>query len=163
MTVITWIMAAFMLLAALDRIIGNKLGLGQEFENGIILLGTMSLSMVGMIIIAPLIAELMQPLFSLFPSWIDPSILPSAIFANDMGGAPLAISVARDADIGAFNGMVVTSMMGCTISFTIPFGLGCIPKSIHRDMLLGLLCGIITIPTAHLSAALSRDFLRLRC
>ena len=146
MTILTYTMAVFMLLAAADRIIGNKFGLGREFENGIELLGTMSLSMVGMIVAAPLLAHLMQPLFDLLPSWIDPSILPSVIFANDMGGAPLAVGAARDEAIGAFNGMVVTSIMGCTVSFTIPFGLGSIPKSLHRDMLLGLLCGIVTIP-----------------
>lgn len=146
MAILTYIMAAFMLLAAADRIFGSRLGLGREFERGIELLGTMSLSMVGMIIAAPLIAHLMQPLFDLLPSWIDPSILPSILFANDMGGAPLAVGAAREESIGAFNAMVVSSMMGCTVSFTIPFCLGCVPKALHRDMLLGLLCGIVTIP-----------------
>lgn len=146
MTVLTYVMAAFMLLAAADRIFGSHLGLGREFERGIELLGTMSLSMVGMIIAAPLIAYLMQPLFDLLPSWIDPSILPSVLFANDMGGAPLAVEGARNEAIGAFNAMVVSSMMGCTVSFTIPFALGGVPKALHRDMLLGLLCGIVTIP-----------------
>lgn len=146
MAILTYIMAAFMLFAAADRIFGSRLGLGREFERGIELLGTMSLSMVGMIIAAPLIAHLMQPLFDLLPSWIDPSILPSILFANDMGGAPLAVGAARNEAIGAFNAMVVSSMMGCTVSFTIPFCLGCVPKALHRDMLLGLLCGIVTIP-----------------
>ena len=146
MTILTYIMAAFMLLAAADRIFGNKLGLGRQFEMGIELLGTMSLSMVGMIVAAPLIAHLMQPIYNLLPSWIDPSILPSIVFANDMGGAPLAVGAARDPAIGAFNAMVVSSMMGCTVSFTIPFGLTSTQKHLHRDMLLGLLCGIVTIP-----------------
>ena len=146
MNILTYVMAAFMLLAAADRIFGGRLGLGREFENGVELLGTMALSMVGMIVAAPLIAHLMQPVFDLLPAWIDPSILPSVVFANDMGGAPLAVGAARDASIGAFNAMVVSSMMGCTVSFTIPFCLGCVPKALHRDMLLGLLCGIVTIP-----------------
>lgn len=146
MEIITYVMAGFMLLAALDRIFGNRFGLGAEFENGILLLGTMSLSMVGMIIIAPLLAEWMRPLFDLLPSWIDPSILTASVFANDMGGGPLSVSVARNADIGAFNALVVSSMMGCTVSFTIPFGLGGTPRECHREMLLGLLCGIVTIP-----------------
>ena len=146
MNILTYVMAAFMLLAAADRIFGCRLGPGKEFERGIELLGTMTLSMVGMIVMAPLIAHLLQPVFALLPSWIDPSILPSVLFANDMGGAPLAVGAARDADIGAFNAMVVSSMMGCTVSFTIPFCLGCVPKALHRDMLLGLLCGIVTVP-----------------
>ena len=96
MAILTYVMAAFMLLAAADRIFGCRLGLGREFERGIELLGTMTLSMVGMIIAAPLIAHLMQPLLTHLPSWIDPSILPSVLFANDMGGAPLAVEAARD-------------------------------------------------------------------
>ena len=95
MEIITYVMAGFMLLAALDRIFGNRFGLGAEFENGILLLGTMSLSMVGMIIIAPLLAEWMRPLFDLLPSWIDPSILTAAVFANDMGGGPLSARSTR--------------------------------------------------------------------
>ena len=154
MAILTYVMAAFMLLAAADRIFGNRLGLGREFENGIELLGTMTLSMVGMIIAAPLIAHLMQPLLDLLPSWIDPSILPSVLFANDMGGAPLAVEAARDDALGAFNAMVVSSMMGCTVSFTIPFALGGVPKALHRDMLLGLLCGIVTIPLGCFAAGL---------
>ena len=31
-TIITYIMAAFAMLGAIDRIIGNKLGLGKKFE-----------------------------------------------------------------------------------------------------------------------------------
>ena len=36
-------------LGALDRIFGNRIGLGPEFENGILALGSLALSMVGII------------------------------------------------------------------------------------------------------------------
>ena len=39
------IMAAFAVLGALDRIFGNRVGLGPEFENGILSLGSLALSM----------------------------------------------------------------------------------------------------------------------
>ncbi len=135
-----------MLLAAADRILGDRFGIGKEFENGINMLGTMTLAMVGMIIIAPLISVWMRPVFALLPDFIDPSILTATVFANDMGGAPLSDSVARNASVGSFNALVVSSMMGCTISFTVPFAIGAVPKACHREMLLGLLCGIVTIP-----------------
>lgn len=87
MNIITIIILFFSIIGALDRIIGNKMKLGNEFEKGIILLGNLSLSMMGMIVISPLIAKLLSPLFELFYSvlHIDPSIIPSVIFANDMG------------------------------------------------------------------------------
>ena len=63
-----------------------------------------------------------------------------------MGGAPLAVEMAANEKTGLFNALVVSSMMGCTISFTIPFSLGVVNKDQHKELLLGLLCGIVTIP-----------------
>lgn len=148
MNVIKYIMLFFAMLGALDRIIGNRFGLGKEFEKGFMLLGNMALSMIGMIVLAPWLAEVCAPIFDFFATTlhIDPSIVPAALFANDMGGAPLAKAVAIDPAIGLFNGLIVSTMMGCTISFTIPYGLTLVDKSQHREMLLGLLCGLVTIP-----------------
>lgn len=154
MNPITIVMAVFSLIAAFDIIIGKKLGLGKEFEKGIHMLGTMTLSMSGMIILAPCIAHLLQGLTAYLPVFIDPSIIPSSLLANDMGGAPLSVELCRDQEIGAFNSMVVSSMMGCTISFTIPVALGMTAKEQHADVLYGLLCGIITIPTGCLAGGL---------
>lgn len=141
-------MLAFSILAAIDMIIGNRFGIGKEFERGFMFFGIMALSMIGMIILAPWIANLLSPAFD----WIyetlhiDPSIIPASLFANDMGGAPLAANIAKDDKIGMFNALVVSSMMGCTISFNIPFALGTVKKENHPNVLLGLLCGIATIP-----------------
>ncbi|MBR4960994.1 MAG: ethanolamine utilization protein EutH [Clostridia bacterium] len=148
MSAITIIMVVFSMLAALDRIFGCRFGLGKEFERGFMLLGTMALSMIGMIVISPWIAEILTPVFGIFRnlSGIDPSVIPASLFANDMGGAPLAVEIALDRDVGLFNALVVSSMMGCTISFTIPFALGVVDKAHHQSMLLGFLCGIVTIP-----------------
>ncbi len=154
--IITWVMVCFSIIGALDRIFGSRLGLGKEFERGIMLLGTMALSMVGMIVISPLIAELLRPalvkMAEILP--IDPSIVPASLFANDMGGAPLSVELAMKEDIGFFNGLVVSSMMGATISFTIPVALGMVKKEQHKEVLLGLLCGIVTIPVGCFIAGL---------
>lgn len=148
MNVISIIMAVFSVLAAIDLIFGSRFGLGKEFEKGFMLFGTMALSMIGMIVISPFIADVMHPLFDFVYKIfkIDPSIIPAIFFANDMGGAPLATSICKDTALGGFNALVVSSMMGATISFTIPFALGLVKKEKHRWLLLGLLCGIVTIP-----------------
>lgn len=148
MNYISVAMAIFSVIAAADRIFGNRLGLGKEFERGIMLLGTMALSMIGMIVIAPAIAKLMNPVIGIFSDTlrIDPSIIPAVLFANDMGGAPLAVKIAQNDAVGMFNGLVVASMMGATVSFTIPFSLGVVGKERHRELFLGILCGIVTIP-----------------
>ena len=160
MNVIAVVMAIFAVLGAIDRIIGNRFGIGKEFEKGINMLGPVMLSMTGMIVMAPAIAELLKPVLygmaELLP--IDPSIIPATLFANDMGGAPLSVEVAQNADIGYFNALVVSAMMGATISFTIPVALGMVDKSQHKDVLTGLMCGIITIP---LGCAVSGFILKL--
>jgi len=156
MQYLTYFLLAFSILGALDRVFGSRLGLGKEFEKAFMLLGPMSLSMIGMIVISPLIAELMKPVSAFLTDklQIDASIIPASLFANDMGGAALATQMAANGSIGRFNGLVVSSMMGCTISFTIPFSLGVVDKQHHRELLLGLLCGIVTIPVGCLVGGL---------
>ena len=148
MSYLTVIIVIFSVLGALDRIMGNRFGLGEEFEKAFYLLGAMALSMIGMIVLSPAIADFMAPLSKICADvlHIDPSIIPASLFANDMGGAPLSVEMAGDDKIGLFNALVVSSMMGCTISFTIPFALGVVKRNQHKELLLGLLCGIVTIP-----------------
>ncbi len=148
MSFVSMIMLVFAVLGAVDRIIGNRFGLGREFERGFMLLGNMALSMIGMLVLSPLLAEWLQPLcvWVYETLHVDPSVIPASLFANDMGGAPLAKEVAQTPAVGMFNALVVSSMMGCTISFTVPYALGVVEKEHHRELFLGLLCGIITIP-----------------
>lgn len=149
-------MLIFALLGALDRIIGNKFGIGKEFEKGFLLLGQLVLSMMGMIIIAPVLAELLNPVFDFVyhTLGIEPSIIPASLFANDMGGAPLAKEIAKNSEMGMYNAMIVSSMMGATVSFTVPFALGCLKKEKHKELILGLLSGIVTIPVGCLVAGM---------
>ena len=114
MNYLTVIILVFSVLGALDRIVGNRFGLGKEFEKAFMLLGTMALSMIGMIVISPFIVELMKPLseFLVNSLHIDPSIIPASLFANDMGGAALSVEMAMDDKLGLYNALVVSSMMG---------------------------------------------------
>ena len=142
------VMAVFAVIGALDKITGNHLKLGDEFEKGISTLGPLSLSMLGMMTIAPALADLLLPVITPVANLLhfDPSALAGILIANDMGGAALADSVAKDPLLGSFHGMCVASMLGATVSFTIPVALQSGKKENHDDILLGLLCGISTIP-----------------
>lgn len=150
------VVACSAILALLDSLFGNRFHLGEEFEKGFKLWSSMALSMIGMILLAPWIAEVLEPFFG----WIaehtpfDPSILPASLFANDMGGSVLSVQIARDEALGKFNGYVVSSMMGCTISFTLPFSLGIVKKEQQPGLCQGMLCGIVTIPVGCFAAGL---------
>ena len=148
MNIISIVMAVFAAIAAVDLIIGNKFGIGKEFEKGIYVLGDMTVAMLGMIILSPLISHfLAAPLkafYNIIP--IDPSAFIGSILANDMGGAMVSLEIANSESLGYFNGLVVGSMMGAAISFTLPFVMGVVAKEQRSHVLLGLLCGICTIP-----------------
>lgn len=147
MQVVKLIFAIFAVAGAIDKITGNHFKLGDEFEKGILAAGTLALAMVGMICIAPTLAQLLTPVMKPLSQWtgLDPSVLGSFI-ANDMGGASVARELAVSEILGAFNGLVVASMMGVTLCFTIPVSLRMIDKVYHKEVLKGILCGIATLP-----------------
>ena len=156
MSAITIVVIIFFILGAADKIIGDKFGLGKEFEKAFQLFSSMALSMLGMLVIAPALGVWLAPCFDWFYNTfrIDPSIIPASLFANDMGGFTLAHSICKDNAIGDFNAYVVSSMMGCVISFTIPFSIGVVKKDQHSELFFGLLCGIVTIPIGCIIAGL---------
>jgi len=146
--ILATVMAVFAVIGAVDKILGNRLKLGDEFEKGIMTLGPLSLSMLGMMTIAPALADFLVPVITPVASLVgfDPSALAGILIANDMGGASLAKSIAENELLAAFHGLCVASMLGATVSFTIPVALRSSKKENHDDVLLGLLCGISTIP-----------------
>ena len=156
MNAITVAVLIFSVLGALDKLLGDRFGLGKEFERAFSLFTPMVLSMLGILVLAPAIGVWLMPVFDGFYAvfGIDPSVIPASLFANDMGGMTLAQAVCKTEGVGGYNAFVVSSMMGCTISFTIPFASSVVKPEQQREMFLGLLCGIITVPVGCFVAGL---------
>jgi ethanolamine transporter len=150
------VMAAFALLGALDRILGNKFGLGQEFENGILAMGSLGLSMLGIIAFSPVLAAVLKPVVVPVFSFLgaDPAMFAGTILANDMGGGALAQELTTDPQAAGLGGVITGSMLGATIVFTIPVALGILPEEDRPFLAKGILCGIVTIPVGVLAAGL---------
>ena len=53
------VMAGGAVLGGIDRVLGNRLGLGEQFEKGFLLLGPMALSMAGMICLTPVLTDVL--------------------------------------------------------------------------------------------------------
>ena len=142
------VMAAFAVLGAIDRILGNKFGLGEEFENGIIAMGALALAMVGIICLAPVLATILRPV--IVPAYgflgADPAMFAGTILACDMGGGPLAVEMSNNPQAAMLGGVITGSMLGATLVFTIPAAMGILRKEDQPAMAKGALCGIITIP-----------------
>lgn len=158
--IIIYIMVIFAVLGAIDRIIGNRFGLGERFEEGIMAIGSLALSMVGIIALAPVIANLLKPVVVPLYNFLgaDPAMFAGTILANDMGGASLAAELANTTEAGLFGGLIVGSMMGVTIVFTIPVALGIIEPSDRKFLATGVLAGVITIPVGSFVAGLVAGF-----
>ena len=150
------VMAAFALLGALDRILGNKFGLGQEFENGILAMGSLGLSMIGIIALSPVLAAVLKPVVVPVFAFLgaDPAMFAGTILASDMGGGSLAQELTTDPRAAGLGGVITGSMLGATIVFTIPVALGILSEEDRPFLAKGILCGIVTIPVGVLTAGL---------
>lgn len=146
-TVIMWIMAIGAVVGGLDYLFGNKLGLGAKFENGFMLLGPTALSMAGIYCLAPLISGVLGPIIG--PAFarigIDPAML-GGLLAIDMGGYQMAMDLSVDPAVGRFAGIIVAAVFGCTITFTIPVGVGMIEKEDQPLFARGILLGLGAMP-----------------
>ncbi|EGT3621231.1 ethanolamine utilization protein EutH [Morganella morganii] len=178
--IIMYIMMSFMLIAAVDRIFSQfggsetilgKIGLGkvgkgiagsgEQFEEGFMAMGALGLAMVGMTALAPVIAMLLGPV--IIPVYemlgANPSVFAGSILAIDMGGFFLAKELSGG-DVAAwlYSGVLLASMMGATMVFSIPVALGIIEKKDRRFLALGVLAGIVTIPVGCIAGGLVAKF-----
>ncbi|MDR0576042.1 MAG: ethanolamine utilization protein EutH [Candidatus Accumulibacter sp.] len=174
--IILWIMMIFMSLAALDRVFDQfggaeevlgKIGLGsvgraiggagKQFEEGFMAMGALALAMVGVMALAPVLAKILgaviTPLYTALGA--NPAMFATTLLALDMGGFPLAKEMAGG-DLAAwmYAGVILGSMMGPTIVFSIPVGLGIIDKEDRRFLAMGILAGIVTIPLGCIAGGL---------
>lgn len=154
------VMAVFAVLGAVDRIIGNRFGLGKEFEDGIIAMGTLALAMVGIISLAPVLANLLKPVVVPVYAFLgaDPAMFAGSLLACDMGGGALAMEMTDDLQSAHLGGVLTGSMLGATIVFTIPAAMGIVAKEDHPAIAKGILCGIVTIPLGVLAGGLVAGF-----
>ncbi|MGM9563191.1 MAG: ethanolamine utilization protein EutH [Faecousia sp.] len=158
--VILWIMAVFMVLGALDRIFGSRFGLGKQFEEGILAIGALALSMLGILSLAPVLARLLKPILVPVYGFLgaDPAMFAGTILANDMGGAPLAYELAQTQEAAQFGGLIIGSMLGATVVFIIPVALGIIQEEDRPALAKGVLAGVVTIPIGAFLGGLTAGF-----
>lgn len=158
--IIIWVLMICMVLGGLDRAIGNKFGLGEKFEEGFMALGPLALAMVGVISLAPVLEKLLTPVISPVYNLLgaDPAMFAGTLLANDMGGWALAEQMALTPDAARLSGLILGSMMGATVVFTIPVALGIIQKADRPYLAKGILAGIVAIPVGVLVGGLVAGF-----
>lgn len=158
--IIVILMAVFLVIGALDRAFGGRFGLAEQFEEGMNTFGPLALSMVGMFSLAPVLAKVLNPvivpIYTLLGA--DPAMFAGTLLANDMGGFPLAVEMAQSTEAGLLAGAILAAMLGCTVVFTIPVGLGIVSVEDRPYFANGVLVGVITIPIGVLVGGLVAGF-----
>lgn len=154
------LMAAFAVLGAVDRIFGNRFGLGKEFEEGILAMGSLAMAMLGIIALSPVLANLLKPVVVPVFGFLgaDPAMFAGTILANDMGAGPLAMELTTNKDAALLGGVLTGSMLGATLVFTIPVAMGILSPEDRPAMAKGILCGIVTIPIGILVGGIVAGF-----
>ncbi|KGX84514.1 ethanolamine utilization protein EutH [Pontibacillus litoralis] len=146
--IIIYLMVLFMIIGAIDKCLNNKFGLGDKFDEGIMAMGSLTLAMVGIIVIAPVLANVLSPIivpvFSVLGA--DPAMFAGSLLAIDMGGFTLAEELAINSDAAMYSGVILASMLGATVVFTLPVALGIIEKDDQRFLATGVLAGVVTVP-----------------
>ena len=158
--IIIAVMAGFAVLGAMDRIFGNRWGLGKEFEEGILAMGSLALAMVGIVSLAPVLAQVLKPVVVPFFGFLgaDPAMFAGTILACDMGGGALALQMTDNQEAAMLGGVLNGSMLGATIVFTIPVAMGILREQDRPAMAKGVLCGIVTIPLGLLAGGIAAGF-----
>ena len=149
-------MMFFLVLGALDRVFfSGRFGLGSEFEKGFHSVGTLILSMAGIMCAAPVLGKGLSvaaaPVFNLFGA--DPAMAAGSVFAIDMGGFPLAQTMTVDPQV--LSGVILASMMGATIVFLIPVSMTICRKEDMEALSKGVVIGLIAIPAGMFSGAMA--------
>lgn len=157
--VIILIMMIFMIVGAVDKIRGNKKGYGEQFDEGFNAMGPLAAAMAGVVAAAPVLAILLKPIIVPLYTLVgaDASMFATTLLACDMGGYPLAMEMASDPTMGNFSGLILGTMMGPTIVFTIPVALSIIKKEDRPYLGAGVLAGMITIPLGCIAGGLAMN------
>ena len=108
------IMAVFAALGAVDRILGNRFGVGKPFEEGILAMGSLALAMIGIISLSPVLSGVLRPVVVPVYSFLgaDPAMFAGTILACDMGGGALALQMTENHDAAMLGGVLNGSMLG---------------------------------------------------
>lgn len=143
-----YIMVIFSIIGGLDKVFNNKFGLGDKFDEGIRAIGELALTIIGIYCLSPIIALVLSPILDPFANFLgtNPSVFIGSILAPDLGGYSASMAITSSQKIGAYNGLILSSMLGTTLSFTLPLALGFISEDNFGYFVKGILAGITTIP-----------------
>ena len=150
------IMLVFAGIGFIDKALGGRWGLADQFEKGLYTMGVMvipivSICTVGTEFIRRHTDQVMALSDHLF---FDPSMIIGAILAPDMGGYFISREIAATPELLVLSGVVLGTLLGQAITFQMPVFMASIEKEDYPFMFRGFIVGIIMIPVGLIAAEL---------
>lgn len=141
-------MLIFFILGIVDKIGGGHLGFAAGLDRGLAQMGALVMSMVGFYCIGVTVIQnnigTMTDAASGMP--FDLSMIAGLLLAPDMGGFPMSVRLAQNPAMGLFSGMLISSSIGCLLSFQLPIALTMIRPGDVPVMMRGIIPGMIAVP-----------------
>ena len=136
------------ILGLFDKMIGGRLGLAEEFDRGMTMMGSLALTMSGVYCFSVMLGRWLAVVLQGVSLPVDPTILVSSVLAVDMGAYSIADTLCQDAAQKIFSGILLASTLGATISFSLPIALGSVKGEGSKTLMTGMVYGIIATPAA---------------
>lgn len=150
------LMLLFFVLGVLDRMFGGRLGMSVDLERGLSQMGAFAVSIVGFYCIGVSAIQnhidSIMALSSRMP--FDLSLIPAFLLAPDMGGYAMAVKLAANPQIGLMSGLLLSSGIGCLLSFQLPVVLSVVDSKDVPYVMHGMIPGILTVPVGILVGGL---------
>ena len=137
MNPIIFILLCFAALGLFDKMFKNRLGLAASFDRGIITMGDFMMSVGGFYCIAIAFLNGHATLFE------NKEMIISSLLAPDLGGYSIVESMTQSESVLIFCGVLLTSTLGCLISFQLPIFLNELDKDDLSHYLKGVVYGIV--------------------
>ena len=148
MEILLIILAAFAMIGLVDDLLGNKLGVANDFTQGMASMGSLAIPYAGFYCVGisfmQRYADTIAGLTSGLP--FDPSLLISCVLCADTGGLPVAQRLAESLEMGIFTGALVGGGMGLTLGFQMPIFMSTVDKDHMPLFMQGIGYGLITLP-----------------
>ncbi len=148
MNIFIGLMLILALLGLSDKIFSGKLGLSPEFDKGLITMGSLALSIIGIYSMGITLVRAKASAISAVTSGLpfDPSLIIGSLLAPDLGGYPIALELASNKTAGIFSAALVASTLGTVISFQLPVFLSSLHKQEIPRVMFGIILGVMVLP-----------------
>lgn len=148
MNIFTAVMLVFAFIGLIDKMFGSKTRLSSSFDKGLLTMGTMTVSIIGVSCVGVAFisnhSDFILSYLSKMP--FDPSVLGGMLLAADMGGFAISSQLTSDVQMLVLNGVVLSSLFGQFVTFQLPVITSATEKENLPGLLKGFMIGIIVIP-----------------